>query len=144
MSKVGLGQLDVFYISLLWGAGIGILYDVFRCVRKIVKHNVVVTAIEDIVFWLICAWLVFYMLYRFNQGSIRFYIVMGMLFGAFVYRCSISELLVEGFAFIIGKIMIFFTVIGKYPWLFLKKFIKNVHKLLKNAARTIKLVIKNK
>ena len=52
-------QLRLFVLSCLFGIPAGILYDVFRVLRMLVRHNKIAVAAEDILFF--CTYAVFVM-----------------------------------------------------------------------------------
>lgn len=88
-------QAMVFWISVLGGAVTGVVFDFFRAFRKSVESGIVAVAIQDILFWLISAGVVFSFMYRFNNGEARWYIFCGMVLGAILYHNSISPLVVK-------------------------------------------------
>ena len=45
-------ELILFGLSCLFGAALGVCYDVFRALRLIVPHNFVLVMAEDIVFFI--------------------------------------------------------------------------------------------
>ena len=52
-------------------------------------------AIEDILYWIVSAVLIFRMMYVRNNGIIRGFSLIGILLGMILYKYSISEFLVE-------------------------------------------------
>ena len=63
------------------------VYWVYFCIRKlrrIVPHNLVVISIEDGVFWLATSIYLFVQIYYTSNGSIRWYFVLGVVFGAII------------------------------------------------------------
>ena len=53
-------QAQVFVVFLLTGCMIGILFDCFRVARKIVKTSDFMTALEDVVYWILTVLLLDY------------------------------------------------------------------------------------
>lgn len=74
MNNVAISQAYLFIIFILNGILIGILFDIFRILRRSFKTPNIVTYIEDVLFWTISAILVLYSLFVFNNGEIRGYI----------------------------------------------------------------------
>lgn len=140
MAEVLNFQIDLFLLSLLWGALIGIVYDGFRCLRILVTHNVIMTAIEDIIFWLITAGMIFYLLYQYNYGSLRSYAFLGVFLGFIIYYMSISQLLLAVFKLFAAKLKWLF---GKEKAILAKLF-KSLKNMLKKVYKTVKIASKNR
>ena len=47
-------ELVLFFLSVIFGAVIGVAYDVLRVFRLVFPHNTLLTAIEDLVFLSLC------------------------------------------------------------------------------------------
>lgn len=88
-------ELKFFFISILWGAIILFAYDLLRILRRIIKHNNIGLAIEDIVFWILVSVFIFSMIYRENNGIIRGFSIMGVTIGMVLYHYLISDIFVN-------------------------------------------------
>lgn len=88
-------ELQFFLISILWGAILLFVYDGLRILRRLVKHNSIILAIEDLLFWVAASVFIFAMMYRKNYGIIRGFSVMGMAIGMILYHYILSELYVN-------------------------------------------------
>lgn len=119
-------QRDMFLISLVMGAGIGLTYDLIRCIRRIISHNNIFIAIEDIIFWIAWAFVIIDKIHKFNYGSLRGYIFMGIALGAIFYLCTISSILMPRISYILYHI---------------KKFVKKANNMLKKRAKQVKIVL---
>lgn len=72
----------IFLQALLSGM---VVYSGYYCIRKlrqIIEHNLLAISIEDILFWISVAIYVFVQIYHTSNGSIRWYFVLGVVFGA--------------------------------------------------------------
>ena len=78
-------------MSLLTGAGLMALYDVLRIFRLLIPHGFLWIGVEDFLYWIISGFTTFYLLYRENDGALRFYVLGGMLAGALLYYLCISR-----------------------------------------------------
>lgn len=78
-------QAYIFLVFILTGIIIGLIFDVFRAVRKSFKINDFFTYIQDIIFWLLVGSIIMYVIFKFNYGEIRAY----MLFGTLLRKHSI-------------------------------------------------------
>lgn len=112
-------QGQIFIIFLILGLGIGIFFDFFRALRKNFTTSDLITTIEDIIFMAITGFLIINTLILVNNGQIRFYIILAILFGITFYFLSISQICLIIFEFFIKicKKIVFFPI-------FLKKIIK--------------------
>lgn len=86
-------QLFILLIFILSGYVIGILFDLFRITRKLFKLPNFVTYIEDVLFWILTGIILIFVIYNINGGAVRFYHIIGLLFGVFFYFISISRLI---------------------------------------------------
>ena len=95
-------QGEIFVIFLIIGICIGVIFDLFRAIRKVFKTVDFLTYIEDIIFMAIAGILVVNNLIIINNGEIRFYIIMSLFFGIVFYFFTISKLCVIIFKYVIG------------------------------------------
>ena len=79
---------------MVWGVLLVISYDFLRIFRRVISHGFVVIAIEDVLFWMIWALIIFGLLYKYDDGAVRSYAVAGMALGVLVYGIMISRWLV--------------------------------------------------
>lgn len=107
MNNVTINQAYLFLIFVLNGLLIGIIFDVFRILRKSFETPNFITYIEDGLFWIISAICVLYSLFVFNNGEIRGYIFIGLFFGIALYMLFLSKPIVK----ISVKIITFFKEI---------------------------------
>ncbi|MCM1272886.1 MAG: spore cortex biosynthesis protein YabQ [Clostridium sp.] len=123
------GQFDTLLISILLGALLCFGYDIIRCIRRIISHSYFQIALSDLFFWLLAACVTIACINRYNYGSFRFYIFIGMVVGAVVYHYTISKVFMYFADYIIG---------------FIKKLGKKCNKVLKNVRKKIKITFKTK
>lgn len=76
-------QAYLFVVFILNGFLISILFDFFRILRKSFKTNNFATYIEDIIFWIITAFMILYSVFKFSNGELRAFI--------FVRNCTWSN-----------------------------------------------------
>lgn len=84
-------QAYLFLMFVINGILIGILFDVFRILRKSFKTPDFITYIEDIIFWILTGILTLYFIFYYNNGEIRFYIFLGIMLGILIYMLTISK-----------------------------------------------------
>lgn len=99
-------ELIFLLISVALGERLIILYDIFRIFRQVIPHGVIWTAIEDVCYWVVCALLVFGMVFRTNDGLVRGFSIGGILLGMLFYNHFVSPFFVKYLSLFFGKIMV--------------------------------------
>ncbi len=129
-------QIHFFEVSILWGTFMLIFYDFFRILRRVVNHNSFFVAMEDLIYWVICALLIFQMMYQQNNGIIRGFAILAILIGMILYHWLISDFLVGFVAGVLVAIKMQFKKIVSILLKPLKKIYDSckmkVHKIRKN------------
>ena len=96
------GQTMEFLYSALLGVGLGVLYDLFRVLRSYIKGGKkVVTAVSDVLFWIIAICALIGFVLTVSGGAMRWYVLVGVFCGSFVYLCTISTLFFKSIRIII-------------------------------------------
>lgn len=80
-----LSEVNVFLSALLTGIAIGFIYDLLRMKRRALKTRKFIVGVEDVLFWIFAAVLVFITAYVSNQGEIRLYFFLAMILGISIY-----------------------------------------------------------
>lgn len=114
-------QLFCLLIFTITGITIGILFDVFRILRKSFKTADIITYLQDILFWLIAGSIILFSIFQFNHGEIRSYVFIGIMLGFVLYMITISKFIIKYSVFIIQWI----KKIISYPLHLLEKIIKS-------------------
>jgi spore cortex biosynthesis protein YabQ len=145
MSQDIVQEITFFLHSILAGLVITFIYDWILVLRKLVKHGIVLVSIEDFIFWFACGIGVFYMLYRENNGVLRWFAVAGAALGMLLYKTVIKDRFVYIMSTCIHKIMWFvFRLIQivlkplKYAFSAIKRFLKFILKKIKKWIQNIK------
>ena len=99
-----MSQLINMLLFILTGIVIGVLFDIFRIIRRSFKTPDFLTYIEDIVFWLLAGIILLFTIFTFNNGEIRLYIFVSMLFGLTLYILTLSKFFIKINVKIIGII----------------------------------------
>lgn len=95
-------ELQLFGLSVMFGVAILLFYDFFRILRRLIPHNTAVVAVQDLVFWIVTGFSIFALLYKYNNGSIRGYCILGMGVGMIAYGMILSSFIVN-FAVKVGN-----------------------------------------
>lgn len=160
MESIILLQIYSFFTYLISGMIIGIFFDVFRILRKSFHTPDIITYIEDILFWLFTGAFLIVVLFKFEDGQIRFYNIVGLFIGIIIYMLSISKFFIKINVAIITFIKDIVYKIIKiilYPIKFIFKmlrkictpftfFVINIKKIVSNCKKKMikKVKFKNK
>lgn len=99
-------ELILFGLSCLFGAAIGVCWDILRAFRVIFPHNSWLVFIEDAAFLL--AYMVFLTAFSTAaaRGELRFYFVIGNAIGFALYIVTVGSTIVQ----VVRKLYTIFTV----------------------------------
>ncbi len=120
-------QFAAILIMVAGGIYIGAAIDTFRRFERSWKHRVLFSYGMEIGFWLLQTLILFYLLYKVNQGELRFYIFLALLCGFATYKALFEHLyrrLLEQVIRFIVAVHRFFTrlfkslIIQPIIWLF--------------------------
>jgi len=70
--------------------GMAFIYDIFRIFRKLVKHTAFFVYLEDVIYWIIVSFAMFYFMLSQNYGEIRIFTIIGAAIGAVLYLAILS------------------------------------------------------
>ncbi len=105
MSQGIVQEITFFLHSILMGLVITFAYDWILILRKLFRHGKFLMSMEDFIYWFVCGISVFYMLYRENNGVLRWFAVMGAALGMLFYKLTIKNRFVNIMSTYIHKIM---------------------------------------
>lgn len=97
-------QANLFLIFTVDGILIGLLFDVFRILRKSFKTADIVTYIEDIMFWILTGIIILYSIFAFNNGEIRLFMFLGLILGIAFYLLLFSRYIIKASVTVINII----------------------------------------
>ena len=72
-------QTYLFIVFTIVGIIIGVLFDIFRILRKSFKTKDIVTYMEDILFWILTGIIILFSMYKFSNGELRFFMIIGII-----------------------------------------------------------------
>ena len=138
VSETIAGEGSLLLASVLFGAGLMMLYDMLRIFRHLLKHKTAFLAVEDVIYWLICAVGIFALLYEENGGLLRWFVIGGAAAWMLLENILLRPFIVRFFVWIlkkwiklIRKIVSVFTKPAKKVSLFFKKELKKIRKAFK-------------
>ena len=147
------GQAWLFLHTVGLGVAIGVFYDLFRIFRRTMPHFSLIVQLEDLFFWVAVTGVMFYFMLSRNFGEIRPFSILGAGCGIAIYFATVSKYVVGASVAVINYLKRVFaaafrilTLPVRYIWLwvspFIKKFLGNRRKDLRNTARYGKMKIK--
>lgn len=122
-------QAYLFLIFIINGVLIGLVFDIFRILRKTFKTTDFITYIEDITFWILAGLITLYFIFTFNNGEIRLYILLGIVLGILIYMLTISKYIIK---FSVKIIKFIETIVSKiiciltYPLKLIITFLRRI------------------
>lgn len=120
-------QEQVFLLFFIIGIIIGLIFDLFRVIRKCFKVPDHVTFIQDSLFLVLAGSIIITGIIKINNGEIRFFLFLAIFFGMLIYFLTISNL----YVIILYEIVNLCKKILKMPLLCLKKLYKYTITLIK-------------
>ena len=116
----------MFIMSVAVGIALTLSYDLLRVFRRVVSHNSILIAMEDVCFWLIWTYVTLECIHVYGDGVLHWYMAVGILFGVVLFHYTISCALLKSVNNILYKV---------------KKSAKKHKKLLKNSDNKGKMYI---
>ncbi len=107
MSQGIVQEVTFFLHSILMGLISTFAYDWILIFRKLFRHGKFWMSVEDFIYWFVCGISVFYMLYRENNGVLRWFAVVGAAIGMLFYKLTVRNRFVSIMSTCIYKIMWF-------------------------------------
>lgn len=95
MSMTILYELQLLFTSLTVGICLMVVYDGLRVFRILIPHGNFWTGIEDTIYWAGSSITTFLLLFRQNDGILRWYAIAGVLAGMLVYNLTVSRILLK-------------------------------------------------
>lgn len=140
-------QLFNLIIFIFVGILIGIVFDMFRIIRKSFKTPDFITYIEDILFWIISGALLLFCIFTFNNGELRLYLFISIILGNLLYLSTLSKYFIKLSTYLIDIL----KKILYYPYSIIKKIIQKIYnplalffkKLKTKVTKNLKKTVKN-
>ncbi len=88
-------ELRLFGFSCVLGAVLGAAYDVLRALRLVIKHNAVLTAIEDTAFLVFCGIGLVAFTEIFARSEMRLYFAIGSAIGFTLYFVTAGSIIMK-------------------------------------------------
>ena len=102
----------IFFISILFGSGFAVLWDIIRIIKKRINFNYKKTVfILDIIFFAVACVLNLTFFFIFTSGKFRFFVIIGYVVGFILYNLTISVFIFPALQIIINFIFLIFEKI---------------------------------
>ncbi|NQX49569.1 spore cortex biosynthesis protein YabQ [Paenibacillus tritici] len=128
--------ITLFYM-ILAGTAMGLAYDSYRVLSLKLRFPRWLNALLDLLYWIGSALLVFRMLYAGNQGQLRFYVILGLFLGVWIYFLIFSITVQRFVVMLIQSVQYMCRLLGRFiiiviggPILWLWRLIKGTLLLL--------------
>lgn len=79
------GQFYAFLLTIVAGASVGIIFDFYRVLRASRNPKRWLGIVYDVLYWVVVTPTVIILLLIGNWGDLRYYVLLGMALGLFVY-----------------------------------------------------------
>lgn len=112
-------QFIILLSSFLTGIIMGIMYDIYRVLRGLDNKNKIITAIEDVLFWIFASSIAFVFLLFTNYAILGPYAYMYIALGLYIHLRYVSKIMVR-FNYrcylALGKVLRIIINYAKYPF----------------------------
>jgi len=88
-------QITTFAITVITGAILGALFDLYRVIKTKIRFRPLITAVTDILYWLTATVIVFAALLLGNWGELRLYVFIGLITGVTIYYRLFSRYVIR-------------------------------------------------
>lgn len=86
-------QMQLFLISCMFGIPIGVFYDIFRVIRILFPHGTLLTAAEDLLFFIVYSVFIMAFTYAAARAEFRMYYIFGNLTGFALYYFTAGKII---------------------------------------------------
>lgn len=139
MDELILEEINMFLEAAWSGMQIAVAYDMLRILRRIVKHRDWIVTIEDYLFWIVTGIMIFAMIFQWNDGIVRGYVILTLFLGAYLYHAAFSEWLVKYISKILNFIL---TIVLKKPLKCFRIILTRIFKVLMMPFRRLVVWVK--
>lgn len=98
-------EVTVFLSAMASGAIAGFVYDLFRLKRRAMKTRALLIGLEDIVFWVMTAVLLFITAYFSSEGEVRLYFLFAAFIGVLIYYWVLSSWVIQILTFLVKAVL---------------------------------------
>lgn len=121
-------ELLIFLYMIALGAAEGLIFDLFRTIRKNIATSFAAVGVSDAVYWIFAAFVFGAVVMNITNGALRGYMFIGIALGLIFYFFLFSRVVIFALMTIISFILKFFKLFLKIlltPVKFLYKMLVN-------------------
>lgn len=122
-------QEYMLIVSIMGGMLLGFIWDIYRLIRHYTKFGRLMTAVGDVMYWIISVFFSITVINDISYGNVRLFILLGFTFGAIIYFYGISNYILKVFISMIDFIIYIlkkFIAFMIYPVKYVIKKLKQV------------------
>ncbi len=97
-------EVYTFLWSILIGAILAFIFDLFRISRRKGGTNVFIVCLQDVLYFVILAFIIIMSTFLINDGELRGFMIMGYALGAIFYLLMFSKMIIKIFSVILDFI----------------------------------------
>lgn len=132
----------LFFYSILAGAVLGVIYDVFRILHIACPPKRIGIIAQDITFALICIIVTLVFLQFFTNGALRFFVLVGEFIGFLLYYLTIGVIVIKTAKVIINIVKkIIYVIIWPFRKIF-GWFFSKLSPILNRLAQKLRKILK--
>ena len=121
-------QAFLFVVFFIVGIVCAFIYDTFRISERFARSGIFFSFFKDILFWLVITVLMFIICLKFNNGEVRFYMLLGIFAGAVAYFNTVSKYVLKILFFIINLVKKIILLLLNFILIPLKFVLKLINK----------------
>ncbi len=121
--KYFIEDLNIFYLTLYGGIVIGLIFDLYRALRKNFKVVRKISIIFDVIFWFLITIVIFTTINLLERFDLRYYHFIALFLGFILYYNTISKYILILF----NKIISFITGLFKKTVHYIVVFFSNLY-----------------
>ncbi len=125
--------VQLFFISIIFGAVVGVFWDLNRVLKKNISHKEnyrKITFVLDVCFCVFATIVTMNFFFNFTYSGFRGFVLVGELIGLLIYFCTITKHISFFLRIIIGFVLKIFLTIFSFFGNLVSKIIINITKLL--------------
>ncbi len=141
-----LEEVRLFANSAVLGAALTFVYDGWLILRRVFKHSTFWISVEDLLFWIGAAAVIFMCLHEQTRGVLRWFVVAGAGVGMLLYKNSISGFYVKYIGDIILHIVVYIKKVAYFvyrPMKWAKKRLNSALFKIKAGIKKVTIMLKN-
>lgn len=139
-------EMYVFFATFSGGIVVGLIFDLFRILRKNFKGASRLVWLQDILMWLLALGVVYTTIFIANSARVRWYELIGFVFGFVFYILMISPFVVKMASKVITaikKVLLAIFAVISYPFKIIFRFLRFVFSPIASHFKKITSATRN-